>query len=67
MSNPAVDTFRKAAISGFRRTLESTTDDEVASLISEIRDALEGDSNDVEHDALASVAAFFGIDYDLDK
>jgi hypothetical protein len=30
----------------------------------EVKDALEGDSNDAEHDALVSVAQFFGIEYD---
>jgi hypothetical protein len=30
----------------------------------EVRDALEGDSNDAEHDALVSVAEFLGVKYD---
>lgn len=33
------------------------------SLASEIREALEGDSNDTEHDALVSVAQQFDIEY----
>jgi hypothetical protein len=32
-------------------------------LVREIRDALESDSNDAEHDALVSVANALGIDY----
>jgi len=42
------------------------TDEEVRELEREIVGALEGDSNDAEHDALVSVAQFFGIDYDPD-
>lgn len=34
-----------------------------ASLASEIREALEGDSNDAEHGALVSVAGHFAIGY----
>ncbi len=34
-----------------------------AELVAEIRDALEGDSNDAEHDALVSVAEHLGITY----
>lgn len=34
------------------------------SLVASIRDALEGDSNDAEHDALVSVAEFLHIDYE---
>lgn len=33
-----------------------------ASLAEEVREALEGDSNDAEHDALVSVAEQFGTD-----
>lgn len=36
---------------------------DLASLITEIRDALEGDSNDAEHNALVLVADLFGIEY----
>lgn len=32
-------------------------------VVSDIRSALEGDSNDAEHDALVGVADFFAIDY----
>jgi hypothetical protein len=35
---------------------------DLTSLADEIRAALEGDSNDAEHDALASVAAALGIE-----
>lgn len=32
-------------------------------LVTAIREALEGDSNDAEHDALVAVAQHFGIEY----
>lgn len=38
-------------------------DDDLANLRDEIKDALEGDSNDAEHDALVSVADYFNITY----
>lgn len=44
----------------------SPTPDTIASLRMEIKDALEGDSNDAEHNALVSVADALGIDYDPD-
>jgi hypothetical protein len=37
---------------------------ELATLKEEIKDALEGDSNDAEHDALAAVAAHFDIEWE---
>lgn len=47
-----------------RATVETAVTVEVpASLASEVREALEGDSNDAEHDALVSVAQHFGIEY----
>lgn len=35
-------------------------DDDIAA---EVKRALEGDSNDAEHDALVAVAEHFGLDY----
>jgi hypothetical protein len=49
-----------------RRAVTDASDTELDSLASEIREALEGPSNDAEHDALAAVADFLGIDYDPD-
>ena len=48
----------------FRRAALDAPDVEIVELVEEITSALEGDSNDAEHDALAGVARFFGIDYD---
>jgi hypothetical protein len=42
--------------------LDRDTDD-LAWLKGEIKDALEGESNDAEHDALAAVASHFGIEW----
>lgn len=36
---------------------------DIAAITAEVRSALEGDSNDAEHDALVSVAEFLGITY----
>lgn len=46
-----------------RRRVIDATDDEINNLAREIRDALEGDSNDAERDALAYVAGFLGVEY----
>lgn len=48
----------------FRWAALNAKDDEIAELAKAIRSALEGDSNDAEHDALVDVAQFFGIDYE---
>jgi hypothetical protein len=48
----------------FRRRALDARDEEITDLTQSIMRALEGDSNDAEHDALVSVAQFFGIDYD---
>lgn len=47
----------------FRRAALDTNDDEIVALTREITSALEGDSNDAEHDALVSVAQFFGLEW----
>lgn len=47
-----------------RRRVAEAPDTSIESLADEIRRALEGDSNDAEHDALVSVAGFLGIDYE---
>jgi hypothetical protein len=47
-----------------RRAVLDATDRELTDLSEVVRDALEGDSNDAEHDALAHVAEFLNIDYD---
>lgn len=47
----------------FRRAASHASDLEIAELVGVIRSALEGDSNDAEHDALVEVAGFFNIDY----
>lgn len=47
----------------FRRAALDAPDAEVVDLIETVKAALEGDSNDAEHDALSDVAGFFGIDY----
>lgn len=41
--------------------------DGLAALADDVRQALEGDSNDAEHDALVAVAEALGIDYDSNK
>lgn len=47
----------------FRRAALDAPDAEVVDLIGTVKAALEGESNDAEHDALAEVAGFFGIGY----
>lgn len=46
-----------------RRAVLDASDIDLTWLRDEIRDALEGDSNDAEHDALAAVAEFFDIEW----
>lgn len=48
----------------FRRAAIDASDAQITALIDEVRSALEGDSNDAEHDALVSVAGFFSIAYE---
>lgn len=55
-----------AAVPTAKRQLSAATQDEILSLFVEVQAALEGDSNDQEHDALVEVASFFGIPYDPD-
>ena len=50
-------------VRNFRNSVADASDGEIDDLVDEIRDALEGDSNDAEHDALVSVAQFFAVDY----
>jgi hypothetical protein len=46
-----------------RRAIVDASDDVLEALAFEVRKALEGDSNDAEHDALVSAAAVLGIDW----
>jgi hypothetical protein len=56
-----------ADIYGFRRAALGAPDAEIQDLVTEIIGALEGDSNDADHDALVSVAQFFGIEYNPEE
>jgi hypothetical protein len=47
-------------LGSFRTAAMQSTDATIA-LVDTIKKALEGDSNDAEHDALVDVAQFFGI------
>lgn len=49
----------------FRRNALEAGDKDIEYLVNEVRAALEGDSNDAEHDALVYVADFFDIDWEL--
>lgn len=44
-----------------RQNMATYSAPEIAELAQTIKDALEGDSNDAEHDALVEVAGCFGI------
>lgn len=46
-----------------RRAVLDASDEAITELASTIRAALEGDSNDAEHDALADVADFLNVTY----
>lgn len=47
----------------YRRRMAEADDEQIAVLVHSVREALEGDSNDADHDALVDVAHFFDIDY----
>lgn len=47
----------------FRHNALNEKDRDILELVETIKNALEGDSNDAEHDALVDVAGFFEIDW----
>lgn len=46
-----------------RSAFINASDEEIEALVLTITDALEGDSNDAEHDALSDVADFIGLNW----
>lgn len=59
----AVDIFETSLCITGNHVRTDLPRDLLAPTITEVKDALEGDSNDAEHDALVSVAELLNIDY----